>query len=450
MRNKAGQRRPVLNKSAALVLILWPCLAAAQGVGSMGGLPLANRSAGIAGQFFQGDFVNYSAFVSGVWDSQNQTVAGQGGASGGFTVGGGVSLAKGFSDGSSLGLSYHGDYRKYLGGFDNSGTNQSLNLIYSRRLGRRWSLTFDEGAGILFYNNPYYSVAAQPGGGPLTNPFSSTSRFLTSSVYLSYQQTTRLSYVFGGSFLLNRYDYANAFGTTGGIGTASVVYRLTARTSVGGTYTHTYFHYQGGVGQSEIDGGFFNANYVLGRGWDLFFAAGVNYVRTNGVIRLLSPVVVVTSEGPVLIDAIAYNNKSSVPTFEGGVQRRFGKFSVNASVGHGVSPGNGTYLTSSHTFFGGAVSRPFGRQAVLSASANYTRLRSIAGANQAVVMSQFPQYDQTYLTVGYSRVLTPHISGFLSYNYNRYGSFYRYSGVADNRIILGVSFSSRNVPFTFF
>lgn len=448
-----------MRKLALSLVALLPCVAFGQvgnGLGNLGGMPAQNMNAGLTGQFFGGDFVNYSLFFNGILDSANENLANSSGPSGGFSVGGGVSLGKGFGDGGSLGLTYHGDFRDYSGSYEGSGTDQYLSLTYSRRLGRHFSLSFVEGAGMLYYNNPYYGNLGQGSNGTLTNPFSPSSRFLSSAVYLSYQQTARLSYVVGGSFILNRYSYNGAVGTTGGLGTASVIYSLSRRTTIGGTYSHDYYHYQAGFGQSTIDGGYLNLTHIFGAGWQAFVSGGITHVQTSGVIRFPQPVLVKLPDGSYeIIDAIAYNNSSNVPTIQGGVRRTFGKYNVGVSGGHGVNPGNGTYLTSSHTFFGGSVSRSFGRQALIAVNGNYSSLKSIAGKNELSEIQSSANYltqgySQSFLNASYSRVIFRHISVYGTYSFNHYGTLYSSRGTDDNRIIVGVAFTSRTIPFALF
>jgi hypothetical protein len=405
--------------------------------GNLGGMP-TNPSGSIAGQFLRGDFFNYSLFASGLFDSGFQSS----GVTGGFSLGGGISAAKTFSS-SSLALNYHGDYRNYSSGFQGTGTNQYLSLIYSHRLGRRWVVTLQEGGGILFYNNPSFGTSQQAGGGFLPNPSSPTSRFLESSVYVSYQQSARLSYVIGGTFMLSRYSYAGAFGVNGGLFTASAIYKLSARTSVGGTYSRDYYHYLHGAGDSNINGGYLNLTHVFGRGWNTFVSGGVTYVHAKG--QIVTPLqIVIPGDGTITVGVITpYDTTSTVPTIQAGVRHAFGKYNVGFSGGHGVNPGNGTYLTSSHTFFSGSVSRNLAQHSVLAANMNFSTMKSIS-----FTIDQ--NYSQSYISLSYSRVLTPHLSAFVSYNYSKYGSVQNASGIADNRVMVGISYNSHNIPFTFF
>jgi hypothetical protein len=394
----------------------------------------------LAGQFFSGDFVNYNVFLNGIYDSRNQTLQTGNVNAGGIGVGGGVALSKNFER-STLSLNYRGEYRYYASGFQGSGTNQYLSLLYSYRFSPRWSLSFDATGGIIFYDSPYYNSV--PGGGVVTNPFSRETRFLQAGTFVTYQQTRRLSYVLGGNFIMNRYSFQGAIGSTGGILSASVVYKLTARTTVGGTFSHNNFYYQNDVGTSLIDGGYVNVKHIFGRGWEAYVSGGATRVHSQGVIR--QPVEVVIPNGQTVIGYIVgpYDTTKFVPTVEGGLRHNFRRLSVGASAGHGVNPGNGTYLTSSHTFFGGSVSHPLGRQAVISGNVNYARLNSIASTISR-------QYSQNFINAGYSRVLMPHLSAHVTYTYSRYGNFFSYNGVVDNRLTFGIAYSSKSIPFTLF
>ena len=399
-----------------------------------------NTLTSLAGEFFHGDFVNYYGFASGVFDTTEATLNSPSASSGGISVGGGVTVSKQLSNGI-FSLNYRGDYRNYTGGgYDSSGTDQYLNLIYSRRLGHRWTLSLQEGAGILFYNQGFYSTLS-PTGGTQTNPFSPSSRFVSSSAYLSYRQTARLTYTFGGSFFLNRYSYPGAIGSTGGIVTASASYALTARTNVGGTYSHDNFIFQHGAGKSNIDGVYGNISHTFGHGWFVNLSAGITRAHSSGIIDQPVPLIV---GGQTVTGYLVgpYNNVSEVPTIQGNVSHHFRSFNLSASAGRGVNPGNGTYLTSDNTYFGGVISRGF-RKSVVTGNAFYSRVTSIANA-----VSQ--SYSSENLTASYSRIVLPHLSVYGTYQYERYGALLNYGSTADNRFIFGVALSSKSIPLTIF
>lgn len=260
-----------LKKLAVLVFALGSCMAVAQETPDSAPQTEQTSTVGnpinsLAGEFLHGNYVNLYGLVNGIYDSTQQTLQTSNNSGGGITLGGGILASHGFSSGQ-LSLNYRGDYRNYTGGSLGSGTDQYLNLIFTKRLSRRWSINLTETAGTLFYSNAYYNNLAPSGGGVQTNPFSSSTRFLQSGVYLTYRQTQRLTYTFGGSFFLNRYNYAGAIGSTGVIGSISPSYALTARTSIGGTYSHDYFVFQHNAGTTNLDGGYFNVSHIFGKNW---------------------------------------------------------------------------------------------------------------------------------------------------------------------------------------
>lgn len=427
-------------KRVVAILLLGACsfVAAAQTPAGEAG----NTATSLSGGFFRGDFFNASAFVNGVYDSVEQNLGSASNLSGfGYSLGGSVSASKAFSN-SLLSLSYRGEYRNYPSGFGGTGTNQNLNLIYTKRLGRRWEVSFNEGAGIMLYNSIAYNI--DPAAPPLANPFSPSTRFLQSSVTATYQQSARLSYTLSGNFFLNRYSYGGATGSTGGIFSGSATYVLSLRTSVSATYSHDEFRYQFGGGASSINGVSGTVSHTFGRLWLVKVSAGGSHISTAGLYRI--PVLI--NDNGVLIPAFAqipYSVDKTIPTFQGSVTHPLGRFNLTVSASHGVSPGNGTYLTSSNTAVNGYVTRNFNREAVLTFSGGFNSLKSVAaaqGLNQA--------FKQSTATVFYSRVLMPHISGEVSYSLIDYSNLSSYSGRLDNRFTFGVSFSLKNVPTTLF
>jgi hypothetical protein len=400
-----------------------------------------NTLTSLAGELFNSDFFNIYAYGDGVYDSTQQTLGSSSTGGAGFSVGGGITGSKTFGS-AILSVNYRGDFRDYSTSFGSNGTDQYLSLIYTKRLSRRWTISFVETGGILFYGNAYYSTLTPGSGSVDTNPFSPTTRFLSSGVTASYRQTARLTYSVTGDFYLNRYSYPGAIGSTGGVFSGSAMYQLTPRTSVGVTYSHDNFYFQQNAGSTTVDGGFLTMKYKFGRNWEAYGSGGVTRAHSQGIITI--PVEVIVGGQPVTGYAIGnYDTVKLIPTFTGGVTHRLGSFNLAANAGHSVNPGNGTYLTSSNTFFGGVISRSVGKQSTFSASVTYSRLSSIA--NQ---ISQ--SYSQTFLTASYSRILVPHVSCYFAYQYDRYGSLLGYGSSSLNRILVGFAFSTKNVPMTQF
>ncbi len=403
--------------------------------------PSENTLTSLAGQFFHGDFVNVFASGGGVYDGNRAVLnSGQSGAgSFGFTVGGGVQAFHTFRN-SVLSLSYSGNYTDYQGSGYGTGTNQNLSLVYSRRLGRRWNLGLVESAGIYRYGVSYYG---QPNGATpaLANPFSPVTKFLSSGISMSYKQTARLSYAIAGDFFLGRYSYPGAIGTTGVSGSGSVTYQFSGRTSVGGTYSHSYFAYQHNAGQADIDGGYFNISHRFGETWTANVSVGITRSDSSGIISV--PVSVILNGQQVTGYAVGpYSLTRTTPSFQGSVSRQYRRVIITGSAGQVVSPGNGIYLASRNQFVSGSASYSL-RRSNISASGGYFHLTSLANAIST-------GYSTGSFGASYGYTLTRHIAANFRYDYYRYGNVYSYRGVGDNRLSFGLSFSSKSIPLTLY
>ena len=398
----------------------------------------------LASEFLENNFVNLYAFGSGLWDSYAPVVQnGQTVNNGGFgvQVGGGVNAWHQWRN-SSLSLSYRGDYNNYSSGFFSSGTNQNLSLGYNRRLSRRWYIGFYEAAGIWLYGGTVYGITPYGTPSAQLNPFSPETRWLSSSVSMTYQQSRRLSYSVGGNFFLSRYNYTGAIGVTGGSGSGSFNYRLTARTNVGGSYVYSDFRYQQNAGSSQVHSLFMTIGHVFSHQWSASFSAGLSLTHSVGTITI--PVTFI-SNGLLIpgYEIGSYNQHSHTPYFAGLVSHSIHRSNLYVSAGQSVAPGNGFYLASRNQFISSGFSRSLDRRSNVGFALNYNRNTSISNTISG-------SYSTLVFTTGYSRLVARHISGFLHYDFVHYGNIAQYSGVSDNRITFGVSIASKNIPLTLY
>lgn len=404
--------------------------------------PSANPVTTLASEFFEHDFFNFFLFANGVYDTEPLTVGGrsvnQGGL--GFDGGGGIDASKQFRDGF-ISLGYRGDYREYSSSFFPSGTDQSLSFAYQKRLNRRWSLTLDANAGIFLYGGTYFAAQPSEVDYVQVNPFSSESKFLAGGLALSYRQTRRLSYVFNGQYYLNRYNIPGSIGATGLTGSGSVLYRLSAPTTVGATYSHSYFVYQRGAGQAQADTVVGTISHQFHNHWSASASAGVTRTDSNGTISV--PVLV--EEGNNLLPGYAighYNRVSTFPSVIGNVTRSMRRSSINISGGQNISSGNGVYLASENRFLNGYYSYSL-RRSNLSFGGGLSHLTSVANAVSY-------NYSSGSFSASYAYNVMRHIGLNFRYNYVRYGSLGTVNNQTDNRVLFGVYFTSKSVPLTLF
>ena len=398
----------------------------------------------LASEFFErGNFVNYYAFANAVYDTFAPTLnnSGQTVNNGGFgfDLGGGATVAHTWKR-SSLSFSYIGGYRHYSSAFFGNGTNQSLNLAFSRRMSRRWNLSTGVTAGTLLYGTGYFSAQAATNNNVQINPFSPNTRYASGYISVAYQQTRRLSYVFTGGAYLQRYDYPGAIGATGGNGDVAVVYRITARTTISGDYNHSYFVYQAGAGNTSLDGYNFSISHNFADRWSASAFGGITHTDVNGFFFL--PLGPVTGTTPVPVIRVPYNTKATSPSFGGSISRQMRRSQISASGGQNVISGNGFYLASKSRYLNGFYSRSYQRMNV-GFGAYYSRLSTLTNT---VGYS----YDTSGFGGNVGYFLIRHVSANARYDFLHYGTIGSITGVSDNRFAIGLSFSSKNIPLTLY
>lgn len=398
----------------------------------------------MVGQLMDHDFVNFYVFGNAIYDNRvpilSSTGQNVGNGSWGYQVGGGATLAHRFSDGD-ISLSYRGDYRGYNSTSYGSGTDQNLTLLYNKRLSRHWTLSIPLSAGILLYGAGGYVVSPSAGSAVAPNPFSPETRFIQSGITFGYQQTRRLSYVFSGNFFLNNYNYAGAIGSKGISGSASALYRITPRTTVGATYSRSYYHYDRGAGTTSVDGLSLSLTHNFPDHWQVSLSAGINRSDTHGVLNI--PVSVLLGQQLVTGFYVgAYQRTSYVPSFQGTLTRFFRHSSVSLTGGQGVVPGNGTFLTSRDQFLTGLYSLST-RRSNIGLSTSYFHLTSIAN----LVTSS---YTTESFTASYGYVLRRHLSANASYSFLHYGGLFALGAINDNMFSIGLSLSTQSLPLGLF
>jgi hypothetical protein len=400
----------------------------------------------LASEFFdRGNFVNYYAFANAVYDTYAPTLnsSGQYVNNGGFGygVGGGVGAYHAWSK-STLSLAYSANFSQYTSSFFTSGTNQNLNLSFNRQLSRRWSLGVGVLAGNVLYGTGYLGAQADTAGNVQLNPFSPNTRYLTGYASLSYQQSRRLSYFVSGGFYLQRFSYSGAVGTTGGSGSGGVNYRITSRTSIFGSYSHSYYAYQMDAGNTYVDGVSFGISHTFKNRWGASAYGGITHSNVNGLLNI--PVGIITPTGVTSgFLRVPYVTTAVLPAFGGSISRYMRKSQFSFGGGQSVISGNGYYLASQSRYLSGNYSRSFQQRTNASFGGYWSRLSSVSG-------TMAYSYNTSGFGASYSYVILSHVSAYARYDFVRYGTISSYAGVSDNRFSFGFSFSSKSIPLTLY
>lgn len=407
------------------------------------GGPVPNTLTSLAGEFFEHDFINVFGFANGLFNSTAESYSPNSARSNSFglNLGGGITAFHQFRD-SVFSISYTGSWSDFNQSGYANGENQNLALIFSKRLSARWTVSVSGIAGIYLYGGSFGTILPSGNGTVVTNPFSPETKFANVNAFLSYRQTRRLSYQFGGGTFLNRYTYPGSIGSTGVTGTASAIYEMTARTSLSGSFTDGYFAYQRGAGHSEIEGIYITLHHRFGGHWIASVSGGATRSHATGIITI--PLLIITNGQPVTGYAIGkYDRVSWTPTFQGSVSRNFRRTDVSVSGGQGVMPGNGIYLTSRDVFLNAVASHSFLRKSNTSIGIGYNRLTTVSN-------NVTSNYQNTWIGASFGYVLTRYISANVHYNYFRYGSFGGVGALTDNQIAFGITVSSKSIPLTLY
>ena len=387
------------------------------------------------------DYVNFYAFVNGIVDTTGfaaGSVTDQAGA--GIEGGGGVSAYHQYARGD-LSLSYRGDYRSYFASGYPNGTDQSLNFLYRRLLSKRWTFAIGENAGIFNNRGTYAFTTPTQAQVVQINPFSNETRFAGTTLTLSYQQTKRLSYDFTGSWFLQRYNYSFGGGSSDLTGSGSVLYRLTRRTTVSGTYSHSYFAYQGNRGTSDVDNVYLTLSHEFATRWKAGVSGGFTRSSSDGTAFV--PVIVTIGGQQELAYVLApYNQSAILPYYQGTLAKTWRHSVFSATGGQSVTPGNGLYLASRTLGISGIYSLTM-RRSNFSVGGNYAKLTTLASPISG-------GYRTGALNASYAYNVLRHLGVNLRYDYIQYGTIGTLSNRSDSRFTFGLYFSSKEIPIGLF
>jgi hypothetical protein len=345
-----------------------------------------------------------------------------------------------------LGINFSGQYSQYIP-VNNSynGLNSVGSVDYTHTFSRRLSVTL-VGNGTIYsqnYNlessveNPSISVAdINLASSPNIQIFDTTTKQFSLQTNVTWQKSTRLSFSFGGSYFgIDRHGLG-LVGATGQGATGDMNYRMTYRTTVGVYYSYGYYEYPHGLDTSDTSsyGGIYS--YAFSRSLQLRVRGGVAVTESLGQATVqLNPLIAAllgTSTG--ILDEY---HKSLSSDISAQIVKDFrnGR-TASIAYAHGISPGNGVYLTSEQETLGASGAMKIFRNYLVTAGGTYNSLSSIA---QTV-----GKYSSESATLAFTRQFRAGAGWTTQLSY-------RYFNIGDNspvknevRISTGISWASRN------
>lgn len=342
---------------------------------------------------------------------------------------------------ADIALEYRGRFRNYARGSEFNGSDQFLNLAFSRSLWRHWTLDLKQTAGTTALANGEFTYLSLTNADlfalPANELFDNRTNYLQSRDSLIWQKTERLSFDFGGEgFVVRRQSLALA-GLDGYGARAGVAYRLTRRQSLTVTYQHIYFDFQRTFGNARIDTAAIGYSVALTRRLDFGMQLGGSRVDTLGLTQVaLDPAVAAIAGTNIAI--VTFSRTLYVPLMEARLTQRFNHSALMIGYVGGVSPGNGVYLTS--------------RQTAATAGFSYTGLRRLTTAlnasyNQLSTVGQtLPKYTNLQGGGGLTYRLFADTYLRLRYDYRHYTTQNLLYQKDSNRVSLGLAFSPGPAP----
>ena len=344
---------------------------------------------------------------------------------------------------AKLGLDYKGTYRHYANNSFYDGTDQSLTLGYTYQKSRRLVFDTRQIAGTVSQGTSF-SGSLPTVTDALVTPssllFDNRANYLQSSLDVNYVKSERTVLTFGGEGFGIWRKASGLIGMEGYDLHGVIKHRLSQRTTIGLTYQHAHYDYPKAFGESDIDtfSGIYSTQF--GRYWTLAAKAGVYKAEVIGLQQVSVDPAIAALLG-VATTVRTFYKKTYFPNWDLQLDRRFQRASLSFRYIHGVSAGNGVYLTSreetASTTFGYTATRKWS----LSMGAGYTRLKGLAQALQPY--SQFSGGGgATYALSGPIHLIA------------RYDA--RHQEIIDGvfkgtsyRASIGISFSPGDVPLAF-
>jgi len=373
-------------------------------------------------------------------DSKGNLTPGTGsyGVDGGFSLAGQKKLRR-----SVFGISYFANYSHFFNVSSFNGTNQSVNLAYSRRITKRTELTWTTAGSITnrVIGNP---LNRQTDGlelivAPVNELFDSRLYFLQSNLAVSYLLNNRWQLQFvGNGGIVRRQARALADVNLYG-GTSGASYRINRRSTIGFNVTYSHFNFGKQFGESDIYGVSANYSRQFGRGWTGSAHVTGYDARTVGVRQVaLDPVIAAllgTNQG-----AEAFQSTTKTPGYGANMEKRFRRNTISLGVDRSVQPGNGLYLTSIATSYIAGTSYQLKDKWSLNASASRMMMSNLGTGTLGT-------FSNDGVMVGVSRMITREI-GIAG------GTEYRQFKVAGSaldrrgsRVTFGLNYNPTSLPF---
>jgi hypothetical protein len=364
-------------------------------------------------------------------------------ASFGVMIGYGVSGLHSWKH-TKLGLNYAGSFSHYQKSFYDGISSQSLQLSLTHQLSRHAVLSLSTSAVYYSSNRATPTLPQTIEFDPATtyvptNDFFDNRTFsLSAQPSLAIQRSRRLSFVLGGDGFLTRRRSSALYGVKGIGAHGDIQYRTGSRSTVGAMYSFIHYTFTGISGSTDA--------HTAGATYSVILSRSTQFSATAGIARYENVFVQIVPIDPAVAAIIGISSAQQVsyqahviPNLAARLSKTVPRGTIFLDAMHGITPGNGLFLTSTTTNIGGAYNYTGLRRWSLSAGANYN-----TSTSEGNVLGQYGSYSAT---VNASRQVMRMTHGVLGFYARKYDSstFQNYNKWTYG-VNLGLSFAPGDIP----
>jgi hypothetical protein len=319
-----------------------------------------------------------------------------------------------------IGVRFGGNASHYSGG-QYGGMNNSITMDYTHVLSRRLSVTLS-GTGSIFSQNyalenpsigPETSIAnINLSSSPNIQIFDTGTKQFSAQADVTWHKSSRLSFNLGlADFGISR-NAPGLLGVSGRQASGDVNYRLTRKTTIGASYSFSWYLYPRGFGNSDINTAGLIYSYAISRSVQVRMRVGLSRVESLGLqtVPIDPSIALLIGTHAGVIDAYRTSRNTDISAqlvkdFRGGR-------TASIAYAQGVSPGNGLFQTSRQETISATLSTKLFR--------TYSLQLALGRDSLSALTQALAEYQSENARISLSRALRRHISWSFSADFRHF------------------------------